>query len=934
MNEIFIKLLNMSISAGWLSLFVIALRLILKKSPRWMVCVLWAMVAIRLLCPFSIESALSLIPSAETVPEEIIYSESPEIHTGFESFNSAVNPVISEVLAPAPQSRVNPMEIIANAATVVWIAGAAGMAVYALVSYVRIRKRVSEAVRDGDVYVCDRVDSPFILGLFKPRIIIPSDMDAGDRQYVTAHERAHISRGDHIWKPLGYLLLTIYWFNPLMWVSYILLCRDIEAACDEKVIKKLGEEAKKPYASALINCSAQKRMISACPLAFGETGVKGRVKSVLSYKRPGFWIIAVAVVACIVAGVFFLTDPGRSDSPKQESTSELSGLSLEIKHIETSGPDPYITVEWKNETGQDIVYGEEFYIFFSADGRWENARIEENYIWNTLGHYLSSGQRAEKKYHLNGFIMTEPGKYRFETECFIEGASETEYKAIVEFELEKGIEPIGVHTLDPAELVFDAPMYSYVQTVDAAPEYMLVNGTELLESREVITHMGHLEERDIKAAGFEDLFYKEYSDDVGWSKGYSAKKLMEENRLFWELDGNGERYYVLLFQKDGTYFLGEGTVIDGVRRVRWLYRMTEIGKDSGNFVTQLAENGSVYFYAESFEEGVTPEISKFYRMSESEAAEFSSLFAGEKWVYDALVDRLSFEFDGKLLFEGKWLYFGYGQSVFYYDEYFCEGADEAAELIKGLSKKADPYAPIGKTKEQSSDGTVASKIPQIHSIEHDLTGDGYPESCTMTFGPALGINSVSLNIVDVKTGREYSERVGIDCNAVSFWLDGNEALLCISGERCLSLSAVQGEYEICIFDVAIEGERIKITERKATENGGFIRVFDVDDSIKFDPVTDDEKKQVTERMYKQFGNTVSDTGYKKSFAVAGTVDIGEEQFFLVNLQWIAESEEGMPHHESTVCSYVISRDLSKLYEAYFEDDAVLKIYNRQNLIND
>ncbi len=317
MSEIFIKLLNMSISAGWLVICVVALRLILKKAPRWIACILWAMVAVRLLCPFSLESVVSLVPSAETIPEEIIYSESPEIESGIPIINSTVNPIISDSLAPAPKAEVNPMEMITGIASALWIVGVAAMAIYAVVSYIRIRKRVSEAVRDGDgVWICDRIDTPFILGLFSPRIILPSSLSGEDREYVVSHEKAHLSRMDHLWKPLGYAILTVYWFNPLIWIGYILLCRDIEAACDEKVIKQLGEGAKKPYAEALINCSVPKRMISACPLAFGETGVKGRVRNVLNYKKPAFWIIIVAVIACIATGIFFLTDP-KDDKPEK-----------------------------------------------------------------------------------------------------------------------------------------------------------------------------------------------------------------------------------------------------------------------------------------------------------------------------------------------------------------------------------------------------------------------------------------------------------------------------------------------------------------------------------------------------------------------------------------------------------------------------------------
>lgn len=337
MSEIFIKLLNMSISAGWLVICVVALRLILKKAPRWIACILWALVAVRLLCPFSLESVLSLVPSAETIPEEIIYSESPEIESGIPVINSTVNPIISDSLAPAPKDFVNPMEIITGVASVLWIVGVAAMAIYAVVSYIRIRKRVSEAVRDGDgVWICDRIDTPFILGLFSPRIILPSSLSGEDREYVISHERAHLSRMDHIWKPLGYTILTVYWFNPLIWIAYILLSRDIEAACDEKVIKQLGEGAKKPYAEALINCSVPRRMISACPLAFGESGVKERVRNVLNYKKPAFWIIIVSVIACVATGIFFLTDPKKEKDPDKDGNAVVDTTDDEITSDETT----------------------------------------------------------------------------------------------------------------------------------------------------------------------------------------------------------------------------------------------------------------------------------------------------------------------------------------------------------------------------------------------------------------------------------------------------------------------------------------------------------------------------------------------------------------------------------------------------------------------
>ena len=318
MENVFIKLLNMSISAGWLILVVILLRLILKNAPKWIRYILWGIVAARLVCPLSIESVFSLIPSAETVPQEIMYAQKPTIHSGVLALNSVVNPYLSESLAPEMGASVNPMQIVISLAAVSWIVGVLGMLVYAGISYGRLRKKVAASIRERkNIYFCDDIDTPFVLGIIKPRIYLPSVLAGDDKaEYVIAHEEAHIKRRDHWWKPFGFLLLAVYWFNPMIWVAYVLLCRDIELACDEYVISSLGEKDKKAYSVALLVCSiplktagVQRRMISACPLAFGEVGVKNRIKAVLNYKKPAFWMIVVAVISCMVVAVCFLTDP-------------------------------------------------------------------------------------------------------------------------------------------------------------------------------------------------------------------------------------------------------------------------------------------------------------------------------------------------------------------------------------------------------------------------------------------------------------------------------------------------------------------------------------------------------------------------------------------------------------------------------------------------
>lgn len=319
MSGIFLHIINMSISASYLLLAVLILRLLLKKAPRWISVVLWGIVALRLVCPFSIESVMSLIPSAQTVSPDIMTDNTPSVNTGIPIVNNTVNPIISESFAPNPSVSVNPLQVWIPILAAAWVVGMLALAVYAVVSYLKVKRSIGTAVLyEDNIYQSDSVISPFVLGLIKPKIYIPFNMNEADMPHVIAHEKAHISRKDHIWKPIGFLLLTVYWFNPLIWLGYILLCRDIELACDERVIKSLDRDQRADYSQALLACSVNRRMISACPLAFGEVGVKDRVKSVLNYKKPAFWIIIVAVVACIVVAICFLTNPKSNGDENNE----------------------------------------------------------------------------------------------------------------------------------------------------------------------------------------------------------------------------------------------------------------------------------------------------------------------------------------------------------------------------------------------------------------------------------------------------------------------------------------------------------------------------------------------------------------------------------------------------------------------------------------
>ena len=330
MDAVFLKLLNLSLSASWLVAAVLLLRLLLKRAPKAIHCLLWAIVALRLVLPFSLESSFSLLPEKPApAPESSVTQTTPEVLTGFEAVDQQINAFLAhrfqtsqttpnplppvtdggEVPVPA-ETGLSVMEIV----TSVWILGMVVMISYSLVAYLRLRYRVRDSVPLQDnIRISDKIPSPFILGILRPRIYLPHSLSEGDRPFVLAHENAHLKRRDHWWKPLGFALLAVYWFNPVLWVAYVLLCRDIEFACDEKVLQSLGTEAKRPYSRALVNSSVPRGLISACPLAFGEVGVKHRIKSVLNYKKPAFWIILVALLSCAVLAVCFLTDPRTSD---------------------------------------------------------------------------------------------------------------------------------------------------------------------------------------------------------------------------------------------------------------------------------------------------------------------------------------------------------------------------------------------------------------------------------------------------------------------------------------------------------------------------------------------------------------------------------------------------------------------------------------------
>lgn len=356
MAKLFLDILNLSITASFLIVAVLAVRFIFRKrAPKWVNCLLWAMVGLRLVLPFTIESPISFSVNREVINTDAIYGEAPAdtappadtvpptddeivippvvdtvpddnyIQSGIGALDDRINPVIKDTVSSAQPSEENVLQKVIDIASYIWLSGTLLLLAYAVINYLLLKYRVSSAIPCGNtVRKSERVDTPFILGFFRPRIYLPFGLSAETEECVVSHENAHIKRKDHLIKPLGYAILSVYWFNPLVWVAYILLCRDIESACDEKVIKDLSAEARKAYATALLECSVRKNYIAACPLAFGEIGVKNRVKNTINYRKPAFWVIISALLVCVTVSVLFLTSPAGAENDISETVSEDS----------------------------------------------------------------------------------------------------------------------------------------------------------------------------------------------------------------------------------------------------------------------------------------------------------------------------------------------------------------------------------------------------------------------------------------------------------------------------------------------------------------------------------------------------------------------------------------------------------------------------------
>lgn len=612
MDDVFLKLVNLSISASWLILAVLVLRVVLKKAPKWVMPLLWGVVALRLVCLFSIESALSLIPSAETIPSEIVTETREPVLYEQATLDIVTNPTLpSAAEVPVGVSRQQ-AQVDFNIYSVLWLAGMAALLVHALVSAGKLKRKLATAIllRDN-IYESEFVDSPFVFGVVKPNIYLPMHMDEGTAAYVIAHERAHLARRDHWWKVLGYLVLALHWFNPLVWVAYILFCRDIELACDEKVVKGLDGAARADYSQELLSCAAPKRAVAACPLAFGEGNIKMRVKSALHYRKPAFWVAAAAVLAVVIVAVCFLTNPrsergslvwaqklNAADVASIELYVPAEGEARQYKKLDTE--EMAQAVELINssrgtyiEKPETVYAGLPVWFLLTMDDGTVHA------VGSVVGHYLI----------IDGDTFDADVENQAEWENYVlkgDSASPIDMADRLSYAL-YGM-TTGVYTL--GEAVFEDSVWetSYEETfanTKSTPELWLSSalGTDMTgilygtvtAARGYSYRFSEWEEIDLTVSNFDWLFRSASGED--WN-GTSAAKLRRENAHAWRGTRTGEDVnatvpmaeirrqdeltamdqWLLLQQKDGSLYLvmgyrSGGLPYSGAHPYRWIVRL-------------------------------------------------------------------------------------------------------------------------------------------------------------------------------------------------------------------------------------------------------------------------------------------------------------------------------------------------------------------------
>ena len=332
MSGLFISVLNMSLTASYVILFVILCRLLLKGAPKIISYALWSVVAFRLIIPFSFESIYSLLPqkiNTSPIPKDIMYQQSPQLNSGIGIVDSFISKALS---APAIGDSVNPLQIYLQIGAFIWIIGAVVLLIYSLVSILTLKKQLKSAqLIEKNTYEAKDLKTPFVLGLIIPKIYLPTGLSTQEKGYILLHEQTHINRKDHIIKTFAFLILCIHWFNPLVWIAFMLMSMDMELSCDERVLKEVGNDIKKPYATTLLSLASGRHILNGSPLAFGEGSIKGRINNILDYKKPKFWVIATVIIVVVAVSIGLISNP-RSNTPSMLWAKSLQPE--DIKSIE------------------------------------------------------------------------------------------------------------------------------------------------------------------------------------------------------------------------------------------------------------------------------------------------------------------------------------------------------------------------------------------------------------------------------------------------------------------------------------------------------------------------------------------------------------------------------------------------------------------------
>lgn len=585
MGDLFVSVLNMSISAAWVLLAVLILRLIFKKAPKRITVLLWCIVGLRLIMPFSFESIFSLIPSNETV-SKAWDSPRPNLNSGITVIDNGVNNYLEGHYFEGVTRPAGHFTDITTIAAAAWLIGTAALLIYTAVSFFRLKKGLRTAVllRDN-IFQSEKISSPFVFGIIKPKIYLPFGITERNAESVILHEQAHISRRDYLWKPLGFLLLSVHWFNPLMWLAYILFCRDIEFACDERAIGLLNTDKRADYSEALLNCSAGRHVLFAYPPAFGEVGVKSRVKSVLNYKKPAFWLAAAAVIAGIAASVCLLTSPktgsSRSDSLVVrdcivEDGCEGIGYKLVSSTYEKNNIS--IRVKWTNKRKEDLYFGEEFKLF-KTDG--DTACTQKKAAgFAAATNIISPGGSKTEIYNLSDHYDIEPGvQYRLEKTFYLKSANDKKYKAYIVF---KAGEALAEYMPEKAAYIESSSDY----TNDNIPQFKVDNFSFSLLKKEPASSewekIDGLQSVRLKKSEFD----KSFSGGV-WIDGLSAQKLRRDNlHAFTAFNTDGSFYY-LLEQKNGDVYIAKGSQLSEDFPVNWLFKMKRTDENGNMSLGEL-----------------------------------------------------------------------------------------------------------------------------------------------------------------------------------------------------------------------------------------------------------------------------------------------------------------------------------------------------------